>query len=124
MVFLTIVTQKNGETFYFDEPIPQLHFIRLVSCSLYNSWHNLNRVKQLNLTQMSETLASILGGHYTLNGLVKELKSNLEQNKNKARIKFETSNPNSPNKITTEQGVLIGHFRYIKILTWLRGLRE
>jgi len=81
-------------------------------------------VEQMNLTQMSETLASIPGGHYTLNGLVKELKSNLEQNKNKARIKFETNNPNSLLKLTTEQGVSIGHFRYIKILTWLRGLGE
>ena len=50
MVVITIVAQKNGETVYFDEPIPQAHFTRLVSRSLYNSWHNLNRVEQINLT--------------------------------------------------------------------------
>ena len=33
MVVLTIVTQKNGETVYFDEPIPQVHFMKLISCS-------------------------------------------------------------------------------------------
>ena len=81
MVVLTIVSQKNGETVYFDEPIPQVHFMRQVSCSLFNSWHNLNRVEQVNLTQTSETLASIPGGHYMLHGLVKELKSNLEKKK-------------------------------------------
>ena len=73
MVVLTIVAQKNGETVYFDEPIPQVHFMRLVSCSLYNSWHNLNHVGQIELTQFREMLASIPGGHYTLDGLVREL---------------------------------------------------
>ena len=41
MVVLTIVAQNNGETVYFEEPLPKVHFIRLLSCSLYNSWHNL-----------------------------------------------------------------------------------
>ena len=43
MVVLTIVTQNNGETVYFDEPLSKVHFIKLVSCSLYNSWHNLSQ---------------------------------------------------------------------------------
>ena len=43
MVVLTIVTQKNGETIFFDEPIPQVHFMKLISCSLYNSWDTLKR---------------------------------------------------------------------------------
>ena len=60
-------------------------------------------------TQTRETLVSIPDGHYTLHGLVKELKSNLEQNKNKAGIKLETNNPNSLFKIITEQGVSITH---------------
>ena len=41
MVVLTIVTQKNGETVYFDQPIPKVHFKKLLSCSLYNSWDTL-----------------------------------------------------------------------------------
>ena len=48
MVVLTIVAQENDETVYFDEPIPQVHYMRLVSCSLYNSWHNLKRVGQIS----------------------------------------------------------------------------
>ena len=99
MVVLTIVAQTNGETVYFDEHIPQVHFMRLISCSLYNSWHNLSHVGQINLTQTGETLASIPGGHYTLHGLVRELKSNLEENKNKAGINFERNNPNSLLKV-------------------------
>ena len=41
MVVLTIVTQKNGETIFFDELIPEVHFMKLISCSLYNSWDTL-----------------------------------------------------------------------------------
>ena len=41
MVVITIVTQKNGETIFFDESIPQVHFMKLISCSLYNSWDTL-----------------------------------------------------------------------------------
>ena len=37
MVVLTIVTEKNGETIYFEDPIPKVHFMKLISCSLYNS---------------------------------------------------------------------------------------
>ena len=43
MVVLTIVTQKNGETIFFDEPIPEVNFMKLISCSLYNSWDTLKR---------------------------------------------------------------------------------
>ena len=40
MVVLTIVKQNNGETVYFD-PIPKVHFMKLISCSLFNSWYTL-----------------------------------------------------------------------------------
>ena len=36
MVVLTIVTEKNGETIYFEYPIPKVHFMKLMSCSLFN----------------------------------------------------------------------------------------
>ena len=41
MVVLTIVTQKNGEPVYFDPPIPKVHFMKLLACSIYNSWDTL-----------------------------------------------------------------------------------
>ena len=37
MVVLTIVIQKNRETLFLDQPIPEVHFMKLISCSLYNS---------------------------------------------------------------------------------------
>ena len=43
MVVLTIFKQKNGETVYLDTPIPQVHFMKLISSSLYNNWHTLKR---------------------------------------------------------------------------------
>jgi len=109
MVVLTIVAQKNGETVHFVEPIPQVHYMRLVWCSLYNSWHNLNRVGQINLSQGNETLASIPGGHYNIHMLVRALKSNLEENKNKAEIKIETNNSSSVLRITSKQGITLSH---------------
>ena len=61
MVVLTIVTQKNGETVYFDEPIPQAHFMKLISCSLYNSWHNLKSVGQIYFKEDKEAGFNISG---------------------------------------------------------------
>jgi len=43
MVVLTILTENNGEPIYFEDPIPQVHFIKLISCSLYNSWDTLKK---------------------------------------------------------------------------------
>ena len=41
MTILTIITNSNGHTVYFKEPIKNFQFIKLVSCSLFNSWKNL-----------------------------------------------------------------------------------
>ena len=38
---LTLVTQNNRPTFFFDEPIPKVYFMKLLSYSLYNSWDML-----------------------------------------------------------------------------------
>ena len=43
MVVLTIVTQNNGDTVYFDSPLPKVHFMKLLSCSLYNSWDTIKK---------------------------------------------------------------------------------
>ena len=86
MVFLTIVSQKNGETVYFDEPILQLHYMRLVSCSLYNSRHNLKRVGMISVDRSQVHIASIPQGHYNLVSLEKELKSSIDEKK--SGVKF------------------------------------
>jgi len=110
MVVLTIVAQKNGETVYFDDesiakatvnfdqPIPKARYMRLVSCSLYNSWHNLKKVGEISAKRESGPnvdVASIPEGHYNLVSLVKELKSSIDEKKSVAKLKIETYNPNS-----------------------------
>ena len=82
MVVLTVVTQKNGETAFFDEPIPQVHFMKLISYNLYNSWHNLKIVGQIRYKDDKEVLASIPQGHYTFPSLAEELTKSLSEYKN------------------------------------------
>ena len=43
MVILTVVTKENPHTVYFHQPIKKPSYIRLLSCSLYNSWFNLKK---------------------------------------------------------------------------------
>ena len=43
MVFLTLDANTNEQTFFFKEQIPNPRFIRLASCSLYNSRHTLKQ---------------------------------------------------------------------------------
>ena len=108
MVVLTIVAQKNGETIFFNDPFPKVHFIRLVSCSLYNSWHNLTRVGLMTFKKpngsSNVTLASIPEGHYTIESIAKELKTSIDSfNKSgtlKLEFKIETNKPNSVLKIS------------------------
>ena len=45
MVLLTIVTNWNPHTLYFDHPIEKPSYIRLLSTSLYNSWYNLKKAE-------------------------------------------------------------------------------
>ena len=100
MVVLTIVVQKNDETIYFDEPIPRVHFIRLVSCSLYNSWHNLKTVGLLAIKQTGEPVASLPEGNYTVMSLAKELTERLKKYKaSGVKIEIDTNMPNSVLKI-------------------------
>ena len=76
MVVLTIVTQKNGETIFFDEPIPQVHFMKLISCSLYNSWDTLKKEGTFSILQAdnSYSVSKIPPCHYTLPTIAGALK--------------------------------------------------
>ena len=100
MVVLTLVLQKNGETIFLDQAIPEVHFMKLISCSLYNSWHNLKSVGQIQFKEDREVLASIPQGHYTYQSLAEELTQSLSSFKNKKKIEIETNKPNSVLKIT------------------------
>ena len=82
MVVLTIVTQKNGETIFFDEPIPQVHFMKLVSCSLYNSWDTLKNEGSAVLgdekKDPSVSVGRIPAGHYNLENMAAKIKTFLK----------------------------------------------
>ena len=71
MVLLTVVTTSNPHTLYFNHPIEKPSYIRLLSASLYNSWHNLKEEAVIYATDPSLE-AILLPGHYTVDSLVKE----------------------------------------------------
>ena len=73
MVLLTTVTTSNPHTLYFDYPIEKPSYIRLLSASLYNSWHNLKEEAAIYTTDPNKPLEAILlPGHYTVDSFVKE----------------------------------------------------
>jgi len=59
MVVLTIVMQKNGQTELFEELIPKVHFMKLISCCLANSWHNVERAGQISFKGSGTELACL-----------------------------------------------------------------
>ena len=68
---LTIVTNSNPHTLYFDHPIEKPSYIRLLSASLYNSWHNLKKIGRLIVHDKDGDPRSHLffPGFYTLENL-------------------------------------------------------
>ena len=77
MVVLTIVTTKNGDTVYFDQPLPKVHFMKLLSCSLFNSWDTLKKEGSAGLDDRrlnpSGTVSKLATGHYDLDSLAKKI---------------------------------------------------
>ena len=72
MVILTLTTTENLHTVYFDQPIQKPSYIRLLSCSLYNSWFNLKEGGKIFYTNKNlEKSESILPGNYTIEEMVK-----------------------------------------------------
>ena len=71
MVVLTLVLKNNGETIFLDQAIPQVHFMKLISCSLFNSWDILKKQSTAimgELTNPTET-TTIPPEHHTLENL-------------------------------------------------------
>ena len=100
MVVLTLVLQKNGETIFLDQALPEVHFMKLISYSLYNSWYNLKKAGQIAFKEDKEVFASIPQGHYTYQTLKEVLTKSLEENKNIKKIQVETNKPYCALKIT------------------------
>ena len=89
MVILTVVTKENPHTVYFEpQPIQKPSYIRLLSCSLYNSWFNLKEEGAITLLDDDEKpfKVTFLPGHYTLDALAIEIRNSL----NKHRVPLQT----------------------------------
>ena len=88
MVILTVVTKENPHTVYFDQPIQKPSYIRLLSCSLYNSWYNLKKQGTITLYDVTEKPFKVLflEGYFTLDSLASEIRNSL----NKHRVPLQT----------------------------------
>ena len=73
MVVLTIVTQENGGTIYFENAIPKVHFMKLISCSLFNSWDTLKKKGSATFGDKALSITKLLPGHYSLERMAKEI---------------------------------------------------
>ena len=91
MVVLTIVTQKKGETIFFDEPIPEVHFMKLLSCSLYNSWDTLKKESIAILRDGGGKVSKIPPGHCNLDNFKKLINGLFEAHYNKLEAQINTS---------------------------------
>ena len=81
MVVVTIVTQNNGETVFLDQAIPQVHFMKLISCSPYNSWDTLKNKGTLSIIEstVDAKVSEIRTGHYTLEAVAKQIEESLKK---------------------------------------------
>ena len=117
MVLLSVVTTSNPHTLYFDHPIEKPSYIRLLSASLYNSWHNLKDEAVIYADTPNRTLdAKLLPGHYTADALVNEFNALSKHNP-----KFVISA-----KVHTPIGAMIiygGNARFSNGLLQLLGIR-
>ena len=75
MVVITIVTQKNGGTIYFDTPLTKVHFMKLLSCSFYNSWDTHKGRAGLDDRNLNpdKSVSNLPAGHYDLDSLAKKI---------------------------------------------------
>ena len=118
MVLLTVVTNSNPHALYFDHPIAKPSYIRLLSASLHNSWHNLKDEAVIYADTPNRTLdAKLLPGHYTADALVKEF-NDLSTNNPKFVITA---------KVYTSVGAMIiygGNTRFSHGLLQLLGIQK
>ena len=59
-----------------QEAIPKVAFMKVVSCSLYNSWHNITNRGTVTVPHKDDqpNVTSFPPGHYTLEYLEKQMK--------------------------------------------------
>jgi len=137
MVVLTIVTQENGQTIYFEEPIPKVHFMKLISCSLFNSWDTLKKEGSATLGDKDKDIAlsisKIMPGHYSLERMAKEIKGLLDKYGYK-HLETEINQPvgqlvirhfgagTKPIELDRDLANLLGIGRKLKAITFVKRL--
>ena len=92
MVILTLTTTENPHTVYFDQPIQKPSYIRLLSCSLYNSWFNLKKDGEIFYTdeKNSKNSESIILGNYTIEVMAKTIENAFKKYGDILRIQINT----------------------------------
>lgn len=96
MVVFSVVAPKNGSTVHLDEPIPKPNYVRLISCSVYSSWHNLKQNGLIDLKnkylddKLEDKKVSFTPGHYTLKNLAKDIENVFTNSSVKIKIEIET----------------------------------
>ena len=76
MTILTIITNANDVIIYFENPLERgFEYIRLISCSLFNSWYNLKEKGEIGFVDNSgiTTTKKIPPGNYSLSSIGKKL---------------------------------------------------
>ena len=74
MVIVTILAKTNPCTVYFDHPIREPKYVRLLSASLFNSWYNLKNQGLIYFGKNKNEYVGFLPGHYSLETLAHEIK--------------------------------------------------
>ena len=72
MVILTLTTTENPHTVYFDQPIKKTSYIRLLSCSLYNSWNSFEKdgiIFYKKANKQDEATRYLRMGNYSLDDI-------------------------------------------------------
>ena len=61
--------------------LPEVLFMKLISCSLYNSWDTLKNKGTFSIFQPDKSLSvsKILPGHYTLEAMAKQLEESFKR---------------------------------------------
>ena len=61
MTILTIIKNANDVIIYFENPLERgFEYIRLISCSFYNSWYNLKEKGEIGFTTALQQLKEFL----------------------------------------------------------------
>ena len=90
MVVLTVETNSNDHIIYFTKNLKRGYdCIRLISCSLYNSWYKLKERGEIGIVDNNGFTSTkiIPPGNYTLDGIGKKLQEILANES--VEVKFE-----------------------------------